>query len=590
MQDSSLAPPVPGAIEDHSAVAPYPQPQSSAMPDTRSRALCEILSQLNRDAAPEDSARALLPPLVAALGVDTGAVLRVVSGTEAELLAAFGHTRKRGFPYPPLDLRDDLLVPLTQRSDIVVLSEVGRRALQPALRAICHPRFGSAFMVSAFMGHTLGGFIVLSSRHQRTLSADDAGFLSAAADAVGLALGSAALSQETHMSAVVLETAGAVARAISGSLDLAQTFRQIAQSAARVMGDCNCLLLATDDGSDEDLVAVACSDPGDELLLGLHVRFRDVAGEREALARHRSIVVEDLVWGAATGRDFRERLDIRSALFVPIHSEDELIGSLLLYSTARRDRYSDGDIARAETVAEQAASAICNAHLYRDLERSESRTKALLERITRLREAQRLTVANVLHDDIVQTVVAALYQVEGLRAGGGETRAELERVASLLKQTIADARNVIWDLRPPVLDGLGLDGALAALANRISADGGFVVETDLADVPQLPPRISTALYVIAREALQNARRHARANTVTVLVQLLADGDRGAQRVCLTIADDGIGFDHEAVQAGEHFGLTMMDEQAALAGGTFTVTSRPGAGTTVEATVPFSGQG
>jgi len=297
-----------------------------------------------------------------------------------------------------------------------------------------------------------------------------------------------------------------------------------------------------------------------------------------------------LTYPAATGRDFRERLDIRSALFVPIHSEDELIGSLLLYSTARRDRYSDGDIARAETVAEQAASAICNAHLYRDLERSESRTKALLERITRLREAQRLTVANVLHDDIVQTVVAALYQVEGLRAGGGETRAELERVASLLKQTIADARNVIWDLRPPVLDGLGLDGALAALANRISADGGFVVETDLADVPQLPPRISTALYVIAREALQNARRHARANTVTVLVQLLADGDRGAQRVCLTIADDGIGFDHEAVQAGEHFGLTMMDEQAALAGGTFTVTSRPGAGTTVEATVPFSGQG
>ena len=233
MQDSSFAPPMPGATEDHSAATPYSQPQRGAAPDTRSRALGEILSQLNRDAAPEDSARALLPPLVAALGVDTGAVLRVVSGTEAELLAAFGHTHRRGFPYPPLDLRDDLLVPLTQRSDIVVLGDAGRRALQPALRAICHPRFGSAFVVSAFMGHTLGGFVVLSSRHPRTLSADDADFLSAAADAVGLALGSAALSQETHMSAVVLETAGAVARAISGSLDLAQTFRQIAHSAAR---------------------------------------------------------------------------------------------------------------------------------------------------------------------------------------------------------------------------------------------------------------------------------------------------------------------------------------------------------------------
>ena len=569
------------------AIRVEPLPQSGATSDTRARALFEILSQLNRDAAPEDWAQALLPPLVAALGVDTAAVLRVASGTEADLLAAFGDTRKRGFPYPSLDLSDELLTPLTQRSDIVRLDDVPRRSIQPALRAICHPHFGSAFVVSAFMGHTLGGFVVLSSRRRRVLSADDAGFLSAAADAVGLALGSAALSQETHMSGVVLETAGAVARAISGSLDLAQTFRQIARSAARLMGDCNCLLLARDEAGEEDLVAVACSDPVDDVLIGLRVRFRDVAGEQEALARRRSIVVDDVVWGGATDHDFRERLEIRSALFVPIHSEDELIGSLLLYSTARRDRYTESDIARAETVAEQAASAICNARVYRDLERSESRAKALLERIARLREAQRLTVANVLHDDIVQTVVAALYQVEGLRAGGGAKSEELERVAALLKQTITDARSVIWELRPPVLDGLGLDGALQALANRVSADGGFVVETDLGGVPSPPPRISTALYVIAREAMQNARRHAGATKVSLRVELLPGIDEGTQRVRLTVADDGVGFDREAVAAADHFGLTMMDEQAALAGGTFVVTSRLGSGSVVEATVPFS---
>jgi len=585
LQDSNLAPPLAGAAEGKGR-AEFSH-QDDVVSDSRARALFEILSQLNRDAAPEDSARALLPPLVAALGVDTAAVLRVVSGTEADLLAAYGDTRKRGFPYPSLDLHDELLTPLTQRSDIVLLDDVPRRSLQPALRAICHPHFGSAFVVSAFMGHTLGGFVVLSSRRRRALSADDASFLSAAADAVGLALGSAALSEETHMSAVVLETAGAVARAISGSLDLAQTFRQIARSAARVMGDCSCLLLARDESGDEDLVAVACSDPVDDVLIGLRVRFRDVAGETEALARRRSIVVEDVVFGASTDRDFRERLEIRSALFVPIHSEDELIGSLLLYSTARRDRYTEGDIARAETVAEQAASAICNARVYRDLERSESRAKALLERIARLREAQRLTVANVLHDDIVQTVVAALYQVEGLRAAGGESREELERVAGLLKQTITDARGVIWELRPPVLDGLGLDGALLALANRVSADGGFAVETDLGGVPSPPPRISTALYVIAREAMQNARRHAHPTKVTLRVQLMAGTEEGTQRVRLTVADDGVGFDREAVAAADHFGLTMMDEQAALAGGTFAVTSKPGAGAAVEATVPFS---
>ena len=227
MQDSNLAPLLTGTAEGEGRVEL--SHQDDAASDARARALFEILSQLNRDAAPEDSARALLPPLVAALGVDTAAVLRVVSGTEADLLAAYGDTRKRGFPYPSLDLHDELLTPLTQRSDIVLLDDVPRRSLQPALRAICHPHFGSAFVVSAFMGHTLGGFVVLSSRRRRVLSADDAGFLTAAADAVGLALGSAVLSEETHMSAVVLETAGAVARAISGSLDLAQTFRQIAQ-------------------------------------------------------------------------------------------------------------------------------------------------------------------------------------------------------------------------------------------------------------------------------------------------------------------------------------------------------------------------
>ncbi|MEI6727051.1 MAG: ATP-binding protein, partial [Actinomycetes bacterium] len=128
---------------------------------------------------------------------------------------------------------------------------------------------------------------------------------------------------------------------------------------------------------------------------------------------------------------------------------------------------------------------------------------------------------------------------------------------------------------------------LLALANRVSADGGFAVETDLGGVPSPPPRISTALYVIAREAMQNARRHAHPTKVTLRVQLMAGTEEGTQRVRLTVADDGVGFDREAVAAADHFGLTMMDEQAALAGGTFAVTSKPGAGAAVEATVPFS---
>jgi signal transduction histidine kinase len=576
----------------------------SASPD-RTAALCEILSQLNRDVPPEESAQVLLPLVVASLGFETGAVLRV-GGSEAEVLAAFGRTRKRGFPYPPVDLREPLLVPLTQRSDVAVVAVRHGTALQTPLRALCHPRFRTAVVASAFMGHTLGGLLVLSSPHEWALTEADRAFLSAVADAVGLALGSASLSRATHLSEVVLETAGAVARAISGSLDLAETFSQIAYGAARVMGDCNCLLLAAQDDDQGELVAVACSDPADRVLLGLEVRFKDAAGELETLTGRRAVVVEDLVFGAGTERSLREKLDIRSALFVPIQSEGELIGSLLLYSTGRRDRYSEREIAQAESVAEQAASAICNARVYRDLERSEAQATALLERITRLRERQRLTIANVLHDDVVQSVVAALYQVEGLRAAGGKDTTELDRAAAMLKQTIADARTVIWDLRPAVLDTLGLDRSLEALAQRAAGDGGFEIHTDLGVVPELPPRVSTALYMIAREALQNVRRHASAAHVVLRLEgtdlraeegpgspsqgaaAATDGKRSEIR--LSIMDDGVGFEPDEVESGDHFGLTMMDEQAALAGGGLTVTAAVGRGTKVEVLVITNEEG
>ncbi|HOU29486.1 MAG TPA: GAF domain-containing protein [Thermoleophilia bacterium] len=551
----------------------------------RERLLCETLSQLNRDVPPHEWARAALPLIAEALAMDTGAVLRMTGQDDAHVIAAWGLTHKRGYPYAPLDLRDPLLATLTQRCSVVTLDRGELEDVQQPLRALCHPHFGTLVIASAFMGHVAAGLLVFSRHSDRPLTEGEATFLGAVSDAVGMALGTASLSRASSMNEVVLETAVAVARAISGSLDLAQTFRQIAHSGARVMGDCNCLLLQLD-GDSDDLVAVACSDPADEVLVGLRVRFEDEGGNRDALARRRCIVVDDLVWGAGTDREYRKRLDIRSALFMPIHSEEGLIGSLLLYSTARRDRYSEDDIARAETVAEQAASAICNARLFRELERSESRATDLLQRNMRLRERQRRSFSNVLHDGIVQTLVATLYQVEGIRAASGESEPEdLDRVAAMLRQAISDARGVIWDLRPPVLDGLGLHGALEALAKRVAKESGIAVDVDLEGADGLPADVNTALYVIAREALQNARKHARARSCSIVLRE-ERSDAGRTGLRMTVRDDGSGFDRDAALIADHFGLTMMDEQAALAGGALALHTSPDAGTTVEVTVPL----
>ena len=547
-------------------------------------ALARVTSLLNSDLPAEHMARAVLPEIVSAAGADTGAVLRARGDGRAEVLAAYGPTRRRGFPYPVLELGHRVVAAAAQQPGIVNLAPPDLAELPHGLRDIS-PRGVTYLLVApAFAGHTLRGLLVLGGRRGRAPGGVEADFLRVVADGIGLALDHAVMSRQSELSEVVLDTACAVARAISGSLDLEQTFQQIALSAARVMGNCRCLLLELRPEAD-DLLVVACSGSEDDALLGLTIRFEGKESTREALQDGRSIVVEDIAWGTHVDSAARKRLLLRSALFVPIRADAVLIGSLLLYSSARRDSYSPRDVARAEIVAEQAASAICNARLFHDLTSSQQRSQGLLGRLTRLRQEKRKEWANVLHDDIVQTMVAALYEVQGIQAGlpAGEN-AETERVATLLRQAIVDTRKVIRDLRPPALDGLGLTGALQALVEQVGSEMPCDVRLHLSEVPALSPGVETSLYVIAREALYNARRHSGARHVDLFLAARDPGSPG-QAVRLVVRDDGRGLSADAVDREDHFGMTMMDEQAALVGGELSIDSRPGDGTTVEVVAP-----
>jgi signal transduction histidine kinase len=563
----------------------------TAAASRRAGALQHVLAAVNRVSSPEEAGRAALPVLLPVLDAECGAVYSVTGGETATVLAAFGPTSKRGFPYTSLELDAQPLAAMMQRPGVVSVLDGRRADIPPGLLDVCPRRVGLVALAPCFAGHSVTGVLVACRNDSAPLSIDEAGWLAAVADVMGLALGNSELTQESHLSEVVLETAVAVARAISGSLDLNETFTHIALSAARIMGDCRCLLLEAD-GDAGDLVAVAASDPADEILLGLRIRFDDAPDNRAALQERRSLIVDDVIWGARTQTAYREKLAMRSALFVPIHADQALIGSLLLFSAGRRESYSPGDIARAETVAEQAASAICNARLYRDLVRSQEQTTDLLERITDLRQRRSREIARAIHDDVLQTVVAALYELEGFRehvtTGSLD---DVDRVAGLLRQTITEARRVIWDLRPPALESLGLRGAMAALVERVSREGGADITLEFADMPELDPGITTALYVIAREALQNASRHSSACHVVVSLHPEQDPDGAAPtRVVLRVIDDGCGFAVDAGRPADHFGLTMMDEQAALAGGRLLVTEGPGGvGTVVEAAIPVTQQ-
>jgi two-component system NarL family sensor kinase len=207
-------------------------------------------------------------------------------------------------------------------------------------------------------------------------------------------------------------------------------------------------------------------------------------------------------------------------------------------------------------------------------------------RLGALEERNRL--AREIHDSLAQGLTATTLQLESaegrLESGADpeEVHIPLRRALSLTRSNLEDARRSVLDLRAAPLEGRPLAAALDALAQRWREQGVEArFEAVNADRP-LPPRVEVALYRIAQEALSNAARHAAAGHVVVR---LITGPAFAR---LSVEDDGRGFDTAQApeEATEHYGLTGMSERTRMLGGRLEVRSSPGAGTTVEATVPL----
>ncbi|SDD14879.1 PAS domain-containing sensor histidine kinase [Paraburkholderia lycopersici] len=230
------------------------------------------------------------------------------------------------------------------------------------------------------------------------------------------------------------------------------------------------------------------------------------------------------------------------------------------------------------------------AKITRDL--TERRRLEALERahvasalVEQARENEQKRIARELHDDLGQRI-AALKMALGLRgtefasALPAQTRAERQAVAQIGPQIDALAvavRRIAADLRPAVLDDLGLEAALEWLAEDFGGRYGVAVQCEL-DVsePDLGEFASTALFRVVQEALTNVARHARAHHVTIALK--NDGNQCRFR----ISDDGAGFDPLSVSRPDAFGLIGMRERIVQLGGSLTVEGRPGAGVTLSA--------
>ena len=239
-----------------------------------------------------------------------------------------------------------------------------------------------------------------------------------------------------------------------------------------------------------------------------------------------------------------------------------------------------GDDARiAELLAAQAALAVDNARLHEQALAAKGRLQTMSRRLVEAQERERRHIARELHDEAGQALASlrfGLRQLENEASEGGNVPA---RVAELLRTTdavIDGLHRLAADLRPASLDHVGLDAALRQYARSTAATYGLAVRFKARGFggERLPAVVETALFRVVQEAVANVVRHARANRIDVLLELRGD------RVVAMVEDDGVGFDPEAVEDGEHFGLVGARERAEALGGSLTVESAPGAGTTV----------
>jgi signal transduction histidine kinase len=211
--------------------------------------------------------------------------------------------------------------------------------------------------------------------------------------------------------------------------------------------------------------------------------------------------------------------------------------------------------------------------------------RALSNRMAEERQDERQQIAAFLHDDLAQLLFRLSIQVDVARRHLDAGKLDdTERVLSEIKETknrTSDRiRALIRDLHRSPLGRAGLAEALRSFIAEAGRDGDVQFHVEFEDV-DLPAPIALLMYHIAREGVMNALKHADASHMWLAVRQAGD------EVELVLRDDGAGFDSEAPEPEGHYGLTMMRERATVGGGTFTISSAPGAGATITVRFPTS---
>ena len=378
---------------------------------------------------------------------------------------------------------------------------------------------------------------------------------------------------ERRRSQMALEATVEIARAVAGETELGRVLERIAEQS-RALVDASGLAILLADG--EQFVIAATAGALSKELVGSRIEARGSIAQRvRATGRAERVGLLDRASGFSLGQ---LGVSASSMLAVPLGFRSDTLGVIEALDRAAGPEFRDEDERLLLGAAASAGTAIATA---------QSVGRDRLRRTMQAAENERRRWARELHDETLQALAGLRVLLSSAQRSTDEQlfRRATSEALDQLDTEIESLRVLISELRPAALDELGLRAAIVALAERTRVRHGIDVTTAI-DPPQEPSRSSaldpereTVVYRVVQEALTNAARHARPESVAVRLSQ----SNGEVRVLIT--DDGQGFDPSAPTQG--FGLVGMRERVSLVNGRFELASSPG-GTTIAISLPARG--
>jgi len=292
--------------------------------------------------------------------------------------------------------------------------------------------------------------------------------------------------------------------------------------------------------------------------------------------------------------EMRERFGIKAAMNAPIIcSKGKLLGCLQVNNKKDGTGFTPSDVEKLVSVAETASVALQNALAFQKLKENETevsetneKLRLLTKRLLNVQEDERRNLAYKLHDEVGQTLSAVKIGLEAAQKNCERPTGQppLDDSILLVDQVLKQVRQIALDLRPSILDHLGLVPALRWYFDQQSQRSALRIDFRHWDMlTTIPAEVQTACYRIAQEAMTNILRHANAKNATVELR------ESNGMLAFSITDDGIGFNFEQSKLRASLGLLGMKERAVVSGGSLEVISQPAKGTTILVRLPLGRQ-